>query len=79
MVSRSTSLEGLFILREFNFSQISKQRSEDLCKEFMGLQMTIKYGSDEEIGESQRTLHILRRGGAGKRKAAANDEANPRK
>ena len=78
-------MQGLFILREFNFSQISKRRSEDLCEEFMRLeelrlQTTMKYGSEGEIGELQRTLHILRGGGrVGMRKAATNDNASPRK
>ena len=85
MISRSTSLEGLFILREFSFGQISKRRSEDLRKEFvrlekLRLQTTIKYGSDEEVGEARGALHGLQGNGrTGKRRATAEDETNPRK
>jgi len=35
-VSRSTSLEDLLVLRDFDFSQITKRRSEDLRKNLQG-------------------------------------------
>ena len=36
-IPRSTSIEGLVILRDFDFSQITNRRSEDLRKEFTHL------------------------------------------
>lgn len=55
VISRSTSMEGLFILREFDFSQICKGLSEDPCKEFVRLRRlhtTIKYGLSSEVEEA---------------------------
>ena len=76
MVSRSTSLQGLFILRKFEFSKISKRRSEDVRKEFrrldeIRLKTVVKYGSGAEVQESQEALRNLRGDGktGGKRTA----------
>jgi len=65
MVLRSTSLEGLFVLRVFNFDQITKRRSEDLQKEFSrleGLKLStiVKYDSGAEAKDTKRLLVELR-------------------
>ena len=57
MVSRSTSMQGLIILRDFDFSVISKRRSEDLRKEFarledLRLQTNLQIGSDDQVRET---------------------------
>jgi hypothetical protein len=53
MISRSTSLQGLVILREFDFGKITKRPSEDLRMEFarlevLRLETVAKYGSGDE-------------------------------
>ena len=85
MASRSTSLEGLIVLREFDFSQISKRRSEDLRKEFkrlecLKLKTIIEYGSDEEGNRAKVLLAGLTESGTRKRKRNANnDSARPKR
>ena len=54
-------MQGLVTLREFEFSQISERRSEDLRQAFvrlneLRLHVTIKYGSSTEVEESHQAL-----------------------
>ena len=79
MVLRSTSIEGLIILREFDFNQITKRYSEDLRKEFsrlecLRLQTVIKHGLYDEGCEARVLLGNLKGSdGAKKRKWAAGE------
>ena len=79
MVSRSTSIEGLIILCDFTFNQITKQHYEDLRKEFsrlkcLRLQTVIKHGSYDEGCEERGLLGDLKGSdGAKKRKGAAGE------
>ena len=62
MASRCTSLEGLLILRDFKFDQITKRHSEDLRKEFsrldnLRLRTIVKYGNNDEIIVAQEALN----------------------
>ena len=85
MVSRSTSIGGLVVLRDFDLDQITKRRSEDLWKEFswlegLRLRTIIKYGSDGEAREARGSLAGL--GGAGgsrKRKTMAGESGTKQK
>ena len=81
MVSRATSLDGLVVLHDFDARQITKQRSEDLRKEFSRLtllkwQTMIDHGCGAEAKQMMKDL----RGGAGargtKRKAEPHKEPN---
>jgi ATP-dependent exoDNAse (exonuclease V) alpha subunit len=61
MVSRSTSLEGLVILRDFDFNKITKRHSEDLRREFgrleyLKVQTTLKHGTDNEKRQAKQWL-----------------------
>ena len=40
MVSRATSMNGLFVLRGFGMKQITKWRSEELRNEFLRLKLS---------------------------------------
>ena len=61
MVSRATSMEGLFVLRDLDFKQISKRRSEDLRTEFSRLAClkwltVMKYGERDEIERAKQVV-----------------------
>ena len=61
MVSRAMSLDGLIVLQDFDMKQISKQRSEDLRKEFdhlrlLRLQTIAHYGTGVEMEEAKAVL-----------------------
>ena len=79
MVSKSTSIEGLIVLHDFAFNQITKRRSEDLRKEFsclecLRLQTIMKHGSYEEGREARGLLGDLKSSdGVKKRKWAAGE------
>ena len=81
MVSRATSLDGLILLRDFGAKQISKQRSEDLRKEFARLahlrwHTITRYGAGAEVEATNGALaaHGVKAGTRGtKRKSNAND------
>ena len=85
MVSRSSSMEGLIVLRNFEFGQIAKRRSEDLRKEFsrlesLRLRTIIKYGSEDQVSEAKRSLKDLRPGSkAKKRKGTEGEDTVPTK
>ena len=86
MASRSMSIEGLIILREFDFSQISKRRSEDLRKEFARLELLklktiIKYVSGEERHAAKALLaNVVGNSNVRKRKwYTGNDRAEPKR
>jgi hypothetical protein len=73
MVSRSTSIEGLIVLRDFDFSQMTKRRSEDPRKEFsrlecLRLQTVIEHGSDDEQREAKGLLNDLKDGSTSKKR-----------
>ena len=56
MASRSASLDSLIILRDFNFAQITKRRSEDLRNEFshldrLKLKIKRRYRLKDEVAE----------------------------
>ena len=73
MVSRSTSIKGLIILRDFDFNQITKRRSEDLRKEFsrlecLRLQTVIKHGSYDEGCEARVLLGNLKGSNSAKKR-----------
>lgn len=60
MVSRSSSLSGLVVLRDFDPGQITKRRSEDLRKEFarleeLKLRTIVRYGQGSRDIEVQET------------------------
>jgi len=83
MVSRSTSIEGLFVLRDFSFDQITKRRSEDLRKEFSRLEVLrlntiIKYGAGEEVIEGRQLLNNLKGSDNSKKRKHAGTEDNSR-
>ena len=79
MVSRCTSVDGLVILRDFEFGQITKRRSEDLRKEMsriecLRLQTIAKYGLEIERREARMLLDGLKNNcGARKRKGTGDD------
>jgi len=79
MVSRSKSIDGLIILRDFDFAKITRRQSEDLRKEFARsemarLQTIIKYGTDEEKLEARRLLRAMQsKQTTGKRKRGDGD------
>ena len=85
MVSRSTSMVGLVALRNFEFGQITKRRSEDLRKEFsrlesLRLRTIIKYGSEDQVNEAKRSLNDLQPGSkAKKRKGTGGEDTVPTK
>ena len=85
MVSRSTSMVGLIVLRNFKFGQITKRRSEDLRKEFsrlesLGLHTIIKYGSEDQVNEAKRSLNDLQPGSkVKKRKGTGGEDTVPTK
>jgi hypothetical protein len=58
MVSRGTSMDGLIILRDFDFDKATKWHSEDLRKELsrlkcLRLQTILRAGSDNEKHEAK--------------------------
>ena len=86
MASRSTSIEGLIVLREFEFSQISKRRSEDLRKEFARLELLklktiIKYASGEERHATKALLANVagNNNGRKRKRYTVNDRADPKR
>ena len=85
MVSRSTSMEGLIVLSNFEFGQIAKRRSEDLRKEFsrlesLRLRTIIKYGSEDQVSEAKRSLNDLQPGNKAKeRKGTGGEDTVPTK
>lgn len=85
MAPRIFSIEGLITLREFDFDQITRHPSEDLCKDFSRLesarlQITIKYGLDDEIHNAKDLLRRLKGNGtANKRKGWVKAEVGGRK
>ena len=73
-------MEGLIILREFDFSQISKRRSEDLRKEYkrlecLKLKTIIKHAA--EVGHRAKTLlaSLMGNNETRKRKRDAGDDS----
>ena len=65
MISRTTSLYGLIVLRDFDAKQISKWRSEDLRKEFPRLTLlkweTIaRYGAGVDVEATKTVLAAVR-------------------
>ena len=61
MVSRSTSLDGLMTLRDFDFEKITRRHSEDLRKELarlenLRLQTIARIGSEDEVNEARQFL-----------------------
>ena len=69
MVSRCTSIDGLVILRDFNFGKITNRHSEDLRNEFarleyLWLQTIVKYGSEEEILSAKCGIRSVQHGGS---------------
>jgi hypothetical protein len=67
MVSRSTSLDGLLILRDFDFSRIKKRQSEDLRKEFARLEILrlrtiVEYGKGVEVTKAEIQIRMLQGG-----------------
>ena len=77
MCSRATSLEGLFVLREFGNRQIAKRRSEELRKEFCRLmylkwRTIVEYGSAGEVCEAKVRLNDLQRSATADNKRKAD-------
>ena len=67
MISRCTSLEGLIILRNFEFKKITCRQSEDLRREgerleLLRLQTIVKYGAVEEVKRAKDEIHRLKVG-----------------
>ena len=75
MISRTTSLDGLIVLCDFDAKKISKWRSEDLRKEFPCLALlkweTIaRYGARADVEATKAVLAAVR---GTKRKLNGND------
>ena len=85
MASRCTSIEGLIALREFDFSKISKRRSEDLRKEFARLELLelktiIKYASGNERNAARVVLaNVAGNNNAKKRKRNTGNDRTQQK
>lgn len=81
MTSRCTSIEGLVVLRDFEFGQITKRHSEDLRKEFARLDRVrlltiVNHGAEDERRRAKDTLDGYRiTDGVKKRKRADGDDA----
>ena len=83
MVSRSTSLEGLMILRDFDYSKVTRRHSEDLRKELkrlecLRLKTIVKIGSEDERREAKRLLTAMQGGGTSKKRERSADERDER-
>jgi len=83
MVSRSTSLEGLVILRDFDFGKVTKRHSEDLRREFkrleyLRLQTILKAGSEDERSDARGLLASLQSDGKSKKRKVSEEETNDR-
>ena len=79
MVSRRNSLDGLVVLRDTDFGQITKRRAEDLRKEIsrlesLGLQTVVNNGSEEEVQEAKALLANLKGHGVGNRRGITGSE-----
>ena len=66
-------------MRDFDFSQITKRRSEDLRKEFsrlecLRLQTVIEHRSDDEQSEARGLLNDLKGGSTSKKRKRAAGE-----
>ncbi len=64
MISRVKSLNGLLILRDYNYGRISSRQSEDYRKEdkrlsVLRLLMLKKYGDDKERLHAERELNLI--------------------
>ena len=64
MVSRSSSLEGLVILRDFDYGKVTRRHSEDLRKELkrlecLRLQTIVKIGSDSKGFPGQKYTNCM--------------------
>jgi len=77
MVSGSTSLQGLIVLREFDFSIIAKRRSEDLRKEFSHLE-ELRLRTSEKFGLGGHQ-DIMDHGPMNKRKRGVKEASGKRK
>lgn len=80
MVLRCTTLEGLIILRNFDFKKITCRQSEDQRRETerlekLRLQTLVKYGTGEEVDQARQKMGVLRvgEGGDGKKRQIDND------
>jgi hypothetical protein len=78
MVSRSTSMDGLMILRDFDFGKITKRHSEDLQKELsrlecLRLQTILRAGSDNEKHEAKKLITTLWSKNNSKERSVAED------
>jgi len=81
MVSRSTSIDGLIILRDFKFGKITKRHSKDLRKEFarletLRLQTVLKYGTDKEKFEAEQLLRGMQDKRVTRKRKTSNGEDN---
>jgi len=83
MVSRSTSLTGLIVLRDFESGKIMRRHSEDLRKEFkrlecLRLQTVMKIGSESERHDAKQMLAAMQTSGEAKKRKALADESGER-
>ena len=81
MVSRSSSLEGVVILRDFDYGKVTRRHSEDLRKELkrlecLRLQTIVKIGSEDDRHEAKRMLTAMQSGGTSKKRVRSAGEGD---
>ena len=85
MVSRSTSIDGLAVLRDFGIDKITRRHSQDLRQELerlenLRLKTILEYGSGTEAREARRLMNGRGCGeGSGSSKRAMNHGEEPNK